>query len=94
MPIKTTSTKFTVTDFINNCSSIEDLQLIIDKCRDKINAMQRAELISAVEQIGQLAEKIARNYPWEDTPFYDENNECIPWRDVEDILLNYLENNN
>ena len=94
MPIKTIPTKFTVTDFINNCSSIEDLQLIMDKCRDKINAMQRAKLISAVEQIGRLAEEIARNYPWEDTPFYDENNERIPWSDVEDTLLNYLENNN
>ncbi len=93
MPIKTMTTRTICNpnDFVDNCSSIEELQKLINKCQDKIIAIKDNKLIKCVEQIIDITEEIAEFYPNEQSPFYDKQGTDFYWSEMREALEDYLE---
>ena len=91
MPIKEATTSTSINDYINNCSSIDELYRIIDKCKNKVEIMKKAKLTNLIEQINDLLKELAENYPWEISPFCDSEGAEYAWNEIPEVLENYLE---
>ena len=93
MPIKTMTTRTICNpnDFVDNCSSIEELQKLISKCQNKIMAIKNNKLVKCAEQIIDITKEIAEFYPYEESPFYDEDGEAFLWKEMQEPLEDYID---
>jgi len=84
MPIKT---NINVDDYINRCSSIEELNKIIDKCNKKIQAIKEDKRVELLQKMADLAEELASVFPYYDSPFYNDQERILEWDEVRDEII-------
>ena len=91
MPIKTMTTNINVDDYINRCSSIEELNRIIDKCNKKIQAVKEDKMKEILRKMADLAGELASIFPYDDSPFYNDQDRPLEWDEVKDKLIDFID---